>query len=181
MAYYQIHRIRRIRKFLTSPAAKTIVHSLVASRLDYCNSVLAGLPDNIIQKLQSVQNSAARLVCHVKKHDHITPVLKNLHWLPFRQGILFKVLVVTYKALHGLAPKYISDLVEPYVPRRSLCSSNKQSLVVPRYKTQSYGARAFSIFGPTEYNKLPEHITSAPTVTCFKSRLKTHLFISVFE
>ncbi len=181
MAYFQIHRISRIRKFLTSPAVKTIVHSLVASRLDYCNGVLASLPDHLIKKLQSVQNSAARLISQVKKHDHITLVLKDLHWLPVCQRILFKILVVTCKAPHGLAPKYISDLVEPYVPSRSLGSSTKQLLVVPKHKTQSYGARAFSIFAPAEYNKLPQYVTTALTVACFKSRLKTHLFIAVFD
>ncbi len=153
----------------------------MASRLDYCNSVLAGLPDHLIKKIQSVQNSAARLVSHVKKHDHITPVLKDLHWLPVRQRILFKVLVVTYKALHDLAPSHISDLIVPYVPTRSLCSSNKQQLVVPRYNTEFYGAPAFSIFAPAEYNKLPQHVTASPTLACFKSCLKTHLFISVFD
>ena len=135
MAYYQIHCVGRIRKFLTAPAAKTIVHSLVASRLDYCNAVLAGLPEYSINKLQSVQNSAAHLVCHVKNYDHITPVLKKLHWLPVHQHILFKVLVVTYKALHDLAPKYISDMFEVYAPGRNLHSSTKESLVIPRHKT----------------------------------------------
>ncbi len=168
-AYYQIHCICHIRKFLTSPAAKTIVHSLVASRLDYCNGVLAGLPDNTIHKLQSVHNSAARLVSLVKKTDHITPVLMELHWLPVHQCILFKILVVTYKALHGLALKYITDLIKPYIPNRILSSSTQQLLVVPRHKTQSYGACAFSVFAPAKYNRLPHHVTTSPTLTCFKS------------
>ena len=105
----------------------------------------------------------------------------ELHWLPVRQHILFKILVVTYKALHGLAPKYITDLIKPYIPKRSLRSSTQQLLVFPRHKTQSYGARAISVFAPAKYNKLPHHITTFPTVTYFRSHLKTHLFTPIFE
>ncbi len=133
--YYQIHRISHIRKFLTSSAWKTIVHSLVASRLDYCNSVVGGLPDNTIHKLQSLQNSAARLVSLEKKTDHITPIVMELHGLPVHQCILFKILVVTKKALHGLALKYITDLIKPYILNRSLRLSTQQ-LLDTRHKTQ---------------------------------------------
>ena len=86
-AFYQIHHISQIRKFLNSSAAKPVVQFLVSSRLDYCNSVLRGLPDCAINKLQTAQNSAAWLVSQVKKTDHITPVLMGLHWLPIRQPI----------------------------------------------------------------------------------------------
>ena len=153
---------------------------MVASRLDYCESALAGLPDCAISKLKSVQNSAARLVSQFQKMDHITPVLKELYWLPVHQPILFKILVVTYKALHGLAPKYIIDPIKPYTPTTSLRLSAKQQFDVPRFKTRTYDAWAFSRFTPNEYNKLPLAITTAPTFSCFMSPLKTHLFISVF-
>ncbi len=175
-AFYQLRRISRIRRFLTLPAAKTLVHSFVSSRLDYCNSVLAGLPDSDIQKLQCVQNAAARLITHSKKYDHITPILVDLHWLPIRSRILFKVLVLTYRALEGTAPSYIQSLVKHHTPNRALRSASKLSLSIPRSNTISYGARAFSRFAPVQFNKLPESLSKSPTLSAFKSRLKTYLF-----
>ena len=101
-------------------SAKTMVHSLIASHLDYCNSALTGLPDCDISKLQSAQNAAARLVTNTTKHDQITPILMEPHWLPICHRILFKMLVLIYKGLHGLAPPYISALLVPYTPTRTL-------------------------------------------------------------
>ena len=82
VAFYQLWRIARIRRFLTLSSTKTLVHSLISSCLDYCNSALAGLLDINIIKLQTIQNAAARLTMRVKKYKHISPVLKELHWLP---------------------------------------------------------------------------------------------------
>ncbi len=180
-AFYQLRRISRIRRFITLPAAKTLVHSFVSSRLDYCNSVLSGLPNCDIQKLQCVQNAAARLVTHSKKYDHITPVLADLHWLPVRYRILFKVLVLTYRALEGTAPPYIQSLLSQHTPKRALRSAAKFSLTVPRSNTISYGARAFSRFAPAEFNKLPESLTKSATLSAFKSGLKTHLFCLAYN
>ena len=118
-AFFQIHQIGRIRKFLPTPTAKTVVHSIVTSRLDYCNGALAGLPDCDIAKLQSAQNTATHLISLTKKHDHITPILIELHWLPVCQCILFKVLVIMYKAINGLALYYISELINIHTPNRS--------------------------------------------------------------
>ena len=179
-ATFQLRRISRIRTFLTPSATKTLIHSLVTSRLDYCNIVLAGLPDYEIAKIQCILNAAARLTSKCPKFAHITPILIELHWLPVQQRILFKVLVLVYKALHDLAPPYIKSLITLYSPARSLRSSSKQLLVEPRFGNVSYGARAFSVFAPRAYNKLPLHIRQAPTLETFKSRLKTHLF-SVFD
>ncbi len=176
-----MQHISRIRKHLTLEATKTIVHSLILSRLDYCNSVLAGLPDCEISKLQSVQNAAAKLITRSRKFDHVTPILRELHWLPVHQRILFKVLVLVYKALHGLSPDCISALIVPYKPARELRSSSKPSLVIPKHATKAYGARAFSIFGPIAYNSLPQDITTAPSLNCFKSCLKTYLFRATYN
>ncbi len=174
--FYQLCRISRIRRFLTLPAAKTLVHSFVSSRLDYCNSVLAGLPDSDIQKLQCVQNAAAHLITHSKKYDHFTPVLVDLHWLPVMFWMLFKVLVLTYCALEGTAPSYIQSLLNHYTPNRALRSASKLSLSIPHSNTISYGARAFSRFAPAQFNKLPESLSKSPTLSAFKSGLKTYLF-----
>ena len=109
-SFFQLHNIRRIRKYLTQEAAATLVHSFVTCRIDYCNSLLSGLPDYQLAKLQRVQNSAARLVYRESKFCHITPLLKKLHWLPIMYRIRFKIALLTYKAISGLAPSYITDL-----------------------------------------------------------------------
>jgi hypothetical protein len=115
-AHHHIQNIGKIRKYLTTEAAEIIVHSFVTSKLDYCNALLQGLPKVLIDKLQHVQNTAARVVTGCKKYDHITPVLKNLHWLPVKQRITFKILLLTYKALHDKAPQYVTNMLVPYVP-----------------------------------------------------------------
>ncbi len=116
-AFYQLHRISRICRFLTLSVAKTLVHSFVLSRLNYCNSVLAGLSEIDIQKLQCVQNAAACLITHSKKYDHITPVLVDPHWLPVRSQILYKVQVLTYRALKGHRPTLHPIPSEPMNPQ----------------------------------------------------------------
>jgi len=102
-----------------------------------CNSILIGLPATELDKLQRLQNTAARLVVRAKKNDHITPILKRLHWLPVRARIDFKILLITYKALNNLAPDYIKELVVEYKPGRSLRSSAQNLLVIPPTKTKT--------------------------------------------
>ena len=96
-AMFHLCSIANIRRFLTTDAAKSLMHSLVTSRLDYCNSVLVGLPKALLQKMQRVQNTAARVVTRTHKYDHITPVLKVLHWLPINRRVEYKILLYTYK------------------------------------------------------------------------------------
>ena len=110
-AFYYLYNIRRIRKYLSKECTETLIHAFISSRLDYCNSLLYGLPAYQIQKLQRVQNSAARLVFHESKFCHITPLLRALHWLPVAYRIVLKILLLTFKAIHKLAPTYISELV----------------------------------------------------------------------
>jgi len=90
-------------------ATKTLVHAFISSRIDYCNQLLVGLSARLLDKLQSLQNTAARLVTGTKKFDHIMPVLLELHWLPVRQRLKFKTAVLVFKCLHGLAQAYLAD------------------------------------------------------------------------
>ena len=150
--FFHLHRISHICKFLSLPVTKTLVHSFISSRLDYCNSALSGLPDYDIQKLQCIQNAAAHLITRTRKYKHITPILIELHWLSVRQQILFNILVLTYCALHNSAPPCIQSWLTKKPHTRSLHSNSKLTLVVPL----SYGKHAFSHFAPSQYNLLSE-------------------------
>ena len=139
-----------VRSSLTFEAAKTLVHAFVSSRLDYCNSLLYRIGDVLLTKLQTVQNAAAHVVTGTTKFDHITPVLRQLHWLPVRQQI-------TFKCLHGLAPSYLADVCTPVssvVGRWQLRSANSGALVVPRIRT-TIGRRGFAVADPATWNRLP--------------------------
>ena len=123
-----------------------------------------------------VENCAARVIVRAPRRCHITPVLSELHWLPVRQRVEYKVLLLTYKAKHGLAPSYLSDMLVPYVPGRPLRSAESDLLVVPVTKLKTYGGRAFSTAAPSLWNKLPSNVKAACSVDIFKKLLKTHLF-----
>ena len=151
------------------------------SRLDYCNAVLYGLPDAQLQKLQLVQNAAARLVSGTHRREHITPVLFALHWLPISKRIQFKLLLLVYRCTHQHAPAYLTDLVVPYVPARSLRSAEQNLLVtVKRYNLERYGRRSFSVAGPSLWNVLPSAIRNSMSLPAFRSSLKTPLFREAF-
>ena len=136
---------------------------------------LIGIQQDLIAKLQRLQNSAARIVSRTRKYEHITPVLIKLHWLPIKFRIQFKVLLLVYKALNGLAPKYIKELLVPYKPRRHLRSEAKGLLDEPRTRLK-FGDRAFSISAPRLWNALPQHLKDSTSCQAFKKCLKTHLF-----
>ena len=112
---------------------KTLIHAFVTARIDYCNSLLYGQPKCILKRLQSVLNSAARLIHLTSRYEHVTPLLIQLHWLPIEQRITFKIAVITFKALHGVAPSYITDLIKPYAPGRLLRSSNQFLLSTSKF------------------------------------------------
>ena len=103
-AFYYLYNIRRIRKYLSRRFTETLIHAFVSSRVDYCNSLLYGLPAYQLNKLQRVQNAAARLIFLESKYCRVRPLLYNLHWLPVKFRIDFKILLLTYKAINGLAP-----------------------------------------------------------------------------
>ena len=109
---------------------------------------------------ERIQTSAARLLTRTKKHDHITPVLPSLHWLPVCFRIDFKILLITFKALNGLAPSYITDLSVPYTPGRALCSSGRGLLSVPQARLKTKGDRTFAVRAQRLWS-LPEGIRPA--------------------
>ena len=180
-AYYHLRNIGHIRSSITEHTAATLIHAFISSRLDNMNSLLVGLPECVVRKLQIVQNNAARLVTRTKRRDHITPVMKELHWLPVTARIKFKICLLTFKALNGLAPGYLTSLLSRYQPGRHLRSANSGFLKikVPRLKT--VGGRAFSTVAPKYWNKLPANIRNCEFIDTFKKRLKTHLFSECYD
>ena len=183
-ASWGISKIGRIRKYLDKSSTERLVHAFVTSQLDYCNSLLAGLPYSHIAPLQRIQNTAARLITRTKKSEHITPVIQSLHWLQIHQRIIFKILLFVYKIKHDLAPSYLKALVSFRSSSSSSTTRRLRSASIahlqlspgPRTRTR-YGDRAFSVIAPTIWNNLPTHIRDAPSLDSFKSLLKTHLFI----
>lgn len=174
--YFHLRNIGAIRKYLDPDTAAQIIHAFITSRLDYCNALLKGLPAYLLHRLTKVQNTAVRIITLCDKKDDITPHLKSLHWLPVPLRIDFKLLLLTYKVLNGLAPSYLSDLLVIKNIPRELRSSSTCNLKIPPSRTVSYGDRAFSIAAPQLWNVLPPEIRAAPTLTLFKTKLKTHLF-----
>ncbi|KAK3560925.1 hypothetical protein QTP86_023115, partial [Hemibagrus guttatus] len=147
----------RIRPFLSTQATQALVQSLVISRLDYCSSLLAGLPLNAIRPLQMIQNAAAPLVFNLPKFSHITPLLRSLHWLPVAARIRFKTLMLAYKAKNGPAPSYLKALVTPRTAPRSLRSTSTARLVPPslREKVASVVILLFIVLRASGHEKDP--------------------------
>ena len=179
--YYHIRNIGKIRKNITTDSTRTLVKASVTSRLDYANALLYGLPSTLLDRLQVVQNTSARLITRTPRRDHITPILMQLHWLPIQQRLSYKILLYAYKAIRGNAPSYICDMVEVYQPRRALRSASKSLLVVPRIRTISYGERTFRSAVANLWKSLPETVKNADSLNLFKTMLKTHLFRFAFR
>ena len=175
-AYAQLYNITKIRKYLNFESAERLVNALVHTHLDYCNALLIGLPQKLIRKMQMVQNTAARVLCRVKKFDHITPTLKKLHWLPIAYRIKYKVCLLTFKALRDQGPVYIRDMLSIRSGHYTLRSSQILSLEVPRTKRKTLGDRAFRVAAPKMWNSLPKDLRAVETVSEFKNKLKGHFF-----
>ena len=175
-AYYHMFLIAKIRASLTIVAFKRLVHALVIYRLDYGNALLRGITDRLLHRLEMIQHSAARIIMCIKRHDRqsITAVLRQLHWLPVKWRINYKIVtvVLVFRALHGMAPAYVSPLITPYEPRRALRWTGM--LCVPSHNLERYGRRSFSCAGPVLWNSLPEDMCLTDSLNSFKSHLKTH-------
>ena len=177
-AFYYLYNIRKIRKYLSKECTETLIQAFISSRLDYWNNLLHDLPAYKIQKLQRLQNSAARLVFHESKFCHITPLLRALHWLPVACRIVFKISLLTFTAIHKLTLNYISELVSPKDTegRYYLRSNNGKLLNIPPSKSLStLGDRSFDMASPKLWNDLPLFIRNVSSINAFKKALTTHL------
>ncbi|XP_042341014.1 uncharacterized protein LOC121942011 [Plectropomus leopardus] len=177
-SFFQLRQLAK--PILSRQHFETVIHAFVTTRLDYCNALYVGVSGSSVARLQMVQNAAARLLTGTRKHEHISPILASLHWLPIHFRISFKILLFTFKSLNGLAPPYLSELLQPYTPLRSLRSADQLLLSVPKTKRKLRGDRAFAVAAPKLWNDLPLHIRQASSLSVFKSHLKTHLFSLAF-
>ena len=179
--FFQLRNISKLRQMISRDELETIIHAFVSSRLDYCNGLFTCLSKKELSRLQYVQNSAARLLIRTNRRAHITPILKSLHWLPVSFRINFKILVLTFRALHGQAPEYISVLIQPYSSVRTLRSSGQNLLMVPRSCFKTRGDRSLEAVAPRLWNELPLSLRSLDSVETFKKHLKTFFFQQAFQ
>ena len=181
ISFYHLRNIAKMQPFLSQTDTERVMHSFITSRLDYGNPLLSNMPKKVVGRLQMVQNAAARVLTRTRRRAHITPVLESLHWLPVSFRIDFKILLIVYKSLHSLAPRYIMDMLVRYTPGRHLRSTNTELLVVPKARTRRYGGTAFCVYAPRLWNTLPESLRMAETLEAFKRDLKTYLFNLAFK
>ena len=165
-----------------------IANALVSSRLDYCNTLFRSLSSPNATRLQYVQNALARFVTGACKFTHITSSLKTLHWLPIRQGLIFKTLVLVYKYLTTGLSKYFAPYLSLYKSAMNTRRSNPKNLFlqVPYYcssihKPKVHFNNSFSYYAPKLWNDLSDDLHSAPNLSCFKSRLKPTYFKNHFH
>ena len=180
--YCQMRKVSKLRQYLDESSCAKVVNSLITSRLDYNNSLLYGLPKTLLHRLQVAQNQAARLVTRTRRREHITPVLRSLHWLPVEWRIQYKILLHVYKCMNcDSAPSYLKDLIQIYVPNRQLRSSSDTRTLVQPIARNSFGKRAFVNSAPALWNTMPYSLRHCQTVESFKRQLKTYLFVQCFN
>ena len=178
IASYNLYRIRKLRPSLTIEACKQVVHGLVLSHLDYCNSLYIGLPTVDLNRLQRIQNAAARLVLMKSNYSNPKVLLKELHWLPIMYRIKYKVLTIVFHCIHGSAPQYLQRHIQLKSPSQYHLRSNSHACIlqVPQTRAATFAANSFSVYGPREWNKLPTELRVCPDFAKFRKDLKTYLF-----
>ena len=169
-----IQRIKLICRYLTEDSVKTLMMGLVVSHLDYCNTVLAGLPDIDIERMHHFLNIAAKMILQRGKMDSSTQGLKEIHWLPIRCRVKHKILTLVHKCLQGSAPGYLQELLSAAECRHDglQSESDTRKLFVPLVKRKTFAERSFAIQGPKLWNSLPLELRSITNTDNFKKQLK---------
>ena len=179
--YNEIRKISHVRPFINEQCTIKLVISLVLSKLDYCNCIMYGMSENNFYKLQLIQNHAARIVKKAPKHSSASDLLFELHWLPIRQRVSYKIALTVFKCLHvDDFPSYLKELISTYTPSRNLRSSNQYLLTKPFKKLNTFGKKSFHYAAPEVWNSLPLDLRSCSSLPLFKRNLKTHFFKLAF-
>ena len=171
--FYHVKNLWRIRKFLNQEQANIAAHAFITSKLDYGISLMGGAPKYLIKKLQSVQNAAARVVTKTGKYDHISEKLRDLKWLPISYRIMYRLNVLTWKALNNQSPEYLSELIVERELTRNLRTGSSRLLHVPKTELKSMGDKAFSVTAPKLWNVLPKNVRMKDSLHPFKCGLKS--------
>ena len=182
---YHIRNLYMVKKFLDRPSLLALVHSLVLSRVDYCNSLYVAIPKYLLRKLQSILNRTARMIFAVPPRTPTTSYLIELHWLPIVARIEFKLCVMTFKAVKYGEPSYLADMLLPLVHDSNVelrSGDDPFRMVEPRaLGGRSFAARSFSFSAPRLYNRLPVELKNLASVNSFRERLKTFLFLRSYN
>ena len=178
--FLALRRIASIRPFFSNSSTEKLVASMITSRLDYCNAIFADGADEQIAHIQKIQNKAARLILKKSKRDHVTPLLKELHWLPVKYRIQYKLATLAFSHFDGTLPPYLSSSSYTYQPSRSFRSPTERLLKIPKTNLKTFGERAFGYIAPTVWNSLPADLRASPSLPASKANLKTHLFRRAF-
>lgn len=176
--FYHLRSIASIKKYLPTNSLSPLVHAFITSRLDFCNSIFYGIPSGDIQRLQKLQNQAARLLTNSRRRNHITPILKQLHWLPVEHRIRFKILTHAHKSVNQTGPAYLR--LPLHTPIRSTRSSIAPTLERTIGNKKSAGDRTYRVSAPTLWNKLPASSRNLTDLARFQSFIKTFLFSEAF-
>ena len=183
--YFELRRLASIRRFLTSTATATLVSAFVLSRIDYCNSLLFGSTPDVTSHLQRIQNYAARVILRLPKSSSITIRLKSLHWHPVKVRSTYKIACLCYHCHSSTAPScHVTDMLhrKPLHTRNTSASSYTMPLLNrSAHSKATLGDRSFSFASSSVWNSIQNDVRCAPSLSSFKSRLKTYLFRSVYK
>ena len=168
-AFFHLRNVNKVHGLAPRQDAEKLIHAFVTSRIDYCNALFSGLPKKLIDKLQLIQNSAARILTRTRMREHISPVLADLHWLPVSYRIEFKILLTVFKALNGLAPSYISDMLSFYAPARALRSTDAKLLRTPTPRKRRSATPRLPAVRPRDGTPSPSRSDQPPPSTPSRS------------
>lgn len=175
--------LRKIFQWILVESRKPLVQGLIIIQLDYGNALMASINEELLTKLQVLQNTATRLVLNLPSRSPSAPSLKALHWFPIRKRIRFKIMCLAHKNMYGNRPSYLAKKINWYLPNRNLRSGTKHLLAPLRIHTSRNGGRSFSHLAPVFWNELPlqlrmviDHNQFRPLFSCQRLSLPSLVF-----